>query len=353
MIFLFQDCIDALQAQNPKPIHDIVSDLAGAHRAGHHLFVADRETIDWLLDNIAFNDRDIATLQSVRASYTQTANLVDNATAAVVVKPSNLSGARIDGRKVVLGLKDADWRYLLQRPNLLIENSLYDGTFIETILNSIKVRIGAPSISFDKRNGGGTGIFHVWEQQVSEGYIVCLIADSDRKHPGSVLDTKFKVATDYASARGHYLAYCYPLPCMEAENIVPMSVLEDLPCCQQKANQLSALKRIDEQEEASGIPLSDRFLLFYDMKNGVNNSHLECNNPVGAGDWYKQRIAMGGNAAHLSGISDGIIPQILREEKLLFRLSREATRNHRWLEVFGDFFADICWIGYAPRQYVL
>lgn len=353
MIFQFYDSVEALEAQNLGHIHNIVSDLLAAHRAGHHLLIIDRDTSDWLVGNIEFNARDKAMLLSIRASYTQTANLIDDATSSILVQPSHLGGPQFRGRMFVLGIKDVDWRYFLQRPNLLVENSRYDGTLIEIVLSVVGERIGAPAISFDKRNGGGTGIFHVWQEQIDQGYIVCLVADSDKRHPDAALSDKFAEAIKYAAAKGRHLSYCLPLPCLEAENLIPLNVIEALPSCVEKANEISALKRIDAAEEAAGVPLNRRFIYFYDLKVGIKESDRECVNPAGGKEWYAERIAMGGNSAKHCGISSSLIYQLIDDDKARKLFSKEIKRNRKWISVFEEFFAAICWIGYAPRQYVL
>ncbi|QND39961.1 hypothetical protein HB771_25300 [Rhizobium leguminosarum bv. viciae] len=163
MIFDLTASIADLQVSDKNRLHNVISDLLSVHRAGHHLMIVPRELADWLVANIAFNDRDKALLNWLKDDFTQSEQLLEIADIRVSVAPSNKAGIVVEANRIVVGLNDVNWTYLLDRANLLIEDAEYDGQLYLKILQACKSKVGAPNVVFDRRNGGGTGIFSCLE----------------------------------------------------------------------------------------------------------------------------------------------------------------------------------------------
>jgi len=352
MIFDLTSSLADLESSDKERLHNVISDLLAVHRAGHHLVIMPRDLADWLVVNVAFNDRDKALLKWLRDDFTQSEQLLDAASIRVSVSPSQKSGIVVEQKRIVVGLNDVKWTYLLDRANLLIEDAEYDGQLYLKILDACKGQIDAPNVAFDRRNGGGTGIFHVWKHQVTEGHLVCLVADSDRRHPESLVPTKFSEARTFAVEKGFPFAWCHPLPCLEIENLIPLDVLRLLPCVFEKAADVDALALIAANEEASKIDVLKRFYLFYDLKLGLKPADLEANNPPGSSDWYAQKKRVGGDRAAYKGFGENILSQLLADGDLLNRFLKQVKRRE-WWDTFGDFVSLLLWIGFAPNVHRL
>lgn len=352
MIFEISATAADLEAANRQQLHDVVSDLLQSHRQAHHLVIVARNCADWLIANGDFNARDRAMLLRLRSEYTQTAGLLISAAMRITVAPAHSLGPVVDTNRIVIGLNDVNWTYLLQRVNLIVEDAEYDGRLYDAIFKATKGKIGAPNISFDKRNGGGTGIFHVWRHQIAEGHIVCLVADSDRRHPDSAIPAKFGEALSFAGEAGSPFAWCMPLPCLEIENLIPVKILRELPCVFEKPHEIDALEKIETSERSAGIDPLKRFWLYFDLKQGIKNSDLLSSTPAGMGEWYVSRKAVGGSMATYRGFGENVLHQVVNNGEALGKFVREIlTRG--WWDTFGGFFSFVLWLGFAPIRNAL
>lgn len=349
MIFEITATIEDLIAAQRDRLTDMTCELLRAHRMGHHFLIVPREPSGWLLDNLDFNERERATLQKIRNDYTQSASLRGKALARIVIDVGHKSGATRDGKSIIVGLADISGYSLVEQTQLLVEDTESDGRLYEKILDQLKERIGAPAVRYDLRNGGGQNIYNVWKQQIEAKKIVCLLADSDRKHHTDVEKTEVAGARKLAEQLEWLFAWAVVLPCREIENLVPAFVLEELPFAYDKAAQICALKKIEEVEIDGGIAPPQRFSFFYDMKYGLGNAPLHERYKEHVADWIESKLQHGGTRPCYNGFGSDVISYLLEQSRALQAFLRHI-KSDNWWEIFGEVFALILWLGFAPRR---
>ncbi|MDR6667247.1 hypothetical protein [Rhizobium sp. 1399] len=349
MIFdLLATAHDFASADQSK-LTDLVCELLRAHRRGHHLLIIPRAECDWLADNLDLNSKERATLSRIRHDFTQAGGLRNKALVRVSIEIAHKSGPVSDGNRIVVGLLDAATFDLTERAQLIVEDSQYDGKLYQAILDAVKNNVQAPAVGFEIRNGGGQSAYQVWKQQIDAKRLTCLLVDSDRDHYDQDEKSEVKRARVDAERAQWPFAWALCLPCREIENLVPFSILEQLPFALDKAAQLHALRRIEETEIAGGVPVEQRFSHYYDMKNGLGDRPLDERLPENVVLWWEGKIAHGGNRPCYTGFGGHIIRHLLEHTPCLQGFLR-YVKSESWWNIFGELFALVLWVGFAPRR---
>jgi hypothetical protein len=349
MIFEISATESQLVSSNRSLLIDVVCELLRAHRMGHHFLILTTDVANWLLAEIQLSAREHATLVRVRNLFAQSSSLRNKALMRVVIDLAHKSGPVIDGNRLAVNLQDFSTLSHFEKTRLLVENSESDGKFYVKLLDGLKSKIEAPNVVYELHNGGGQGLFKVWEQQIEEGRIVCMLADSDRKHFSDPEKPEVKGARDFANNLSYKFAWATTLPCREIENLVPPAVLEKLPLAFNKLPQIKALMKISAIEDIGSTPVNERFSMYYDFKKGVESALKEQKYEQFVCSWVEQKIAHGGSVSVFSGLGENIISQLLAHAEAWRSFLTHAMSDAWWL-IYEDVFSIVLWLGFAPRK---
>lgn len=345
MIMALQGELSDLVAADQSMLEHTVLELLRAHREGHHLVIFPRAVSKYLLENFDFGSRDRATLERLAADYTQTASLLASAASHLSIVVNHRSGVEVRGASVVVGLDDVQHGYTFDRSALVVEDQNTDGQLYLKILEACRHKVRAENIALDIRHGGGERSAEVLRTLSEEKRIALLITDSDNSYPregepAKVLRYKREVA-------GNPLAQVAHTPCREIENMIPLDVLEGLPCVHGRAADIAAFRKIDAEEKRRNCAPHESFWWFYDLKNGVNREQLEKVSGEELRGWISQKIGVA--PSKFVGFGDRIVPQLLASHLVLAKFLK-MVRASCWWDLFGSIIEKMLWIGFAPAK---
>lgn len=344
MIIEFSGSAAELAAANRSKLTHAISELLVAHRKGHHFCIIPRETSTWLLQNIELGARELATLARVTAEYASTGGLLSTAGRYISIQVGHRAGAQDHGRFVTLGLDDVQGNYFFDRPVFVVEDQETDGKLYLAIAEACRSKVRAPNVALDVRHGGGERSKNVLRHAVDEGRICILITDSDRKYPQVGEPAKILGVRREIQETGWKLAWIEYTPCREIENLIPIDVVEGLPCAAARVDLLAALRSIQVKESESGVPHSERFWWYYDLKVGVDLVQLDKVSPDVVRDWTRGKMALA--EASYSGISSSLVPQLL-DDKAQLPAFLTLVKKSDWWDWFGQIVQGLLWTGFA------
>jgi hypothetical protein len=145
------------------------------------------------------------------------------------------------------------------------------------------------------------------------------------------------------------------LPCHEAENLVPLSVLQDLPCANECKDTLSVLSRIQVHEESIGAACEQHFSRFFDLKEGLSSERLaklvaDERLTLPEANWIKDKLKIAGidpEQFKLKGLGGTILKQVNERNSSRAQI-RQIVRTQKWREAFEHVFTDLIWTCVAP-----
>lgn len=345
MIFEFRGTASELAHADQGKLSHAITELLVAHRKGRHFCIIPRVTSTWLLANVALNPRDLATLKRLASEFTTTAGLLNSAEQFVSIQIGHRSGVKITSNALIVGLDDIQGEYFFDQAAFVVEDQETDGRLYSAIVHACRSKIGAPHVSLDVRHGGGERSKNVLLKLAREQRICVLVTDSDRRLPQQGLPAKVLSYRRAVAESGWHFAWVDCIPCREIENLVPIEVVEGLPCGVARADHLVSLKKLATSEEGAGIPADARFWCFYDLKKGVDLVQLEKVAPDSIRDWTIAKMAL--SPCSYEGISETLVPQLLNHKKQLAAFL-SLVRKPEWWNCFGRVISMLMWIGFAP-----
>lgn len=339
MLIEFSAKPEELNGAQGNVLRDATSEMLRAHRRGHHLVIVERATAGWILDNVELSLADKSTLQGIFQDYTQNANLLHLSEIFLSIDVQKLTFPEWKNNRLIVGLHHIRDFEICEKSILICEDSVSDAKFYEVILEKIFLDEYGFPVNFEHRHGGGKQISAVFRDILSERRLIAAIVDSDRKTPGENHPEKYIKLERYRNESPWKGSFCLCLTCHEIENIVPINVIEKLPLSTQKSHVIDALKRIAVAEELGNIPNSQRFYLYFDLKNGA----IGPENP-----WISSKLTMGGKIAYV-GFGDNIVSQLLDSRDAVREMLTQMRRS-AWRDVFLKDFTQIGWFGIAARR---
>ncbi|WP_262049079.1 hypothetical protein [Bradyrhizobium sp. Bra78] len=345
------DLVEQLAAVDRGVLGAAIADLIRAHRLGDHLVVVSRDSASWLQAHVDLSARDTAMLSRISQGYAQTGDLRRRAKIYVDIvagAPRRISQA---GNSIQVSIELLVRYRLLERPLLLVENMDSDGDLYEFLFeNHCDLHHGS-SVSFDRQHGGGADLAMVFERLARNTKIVCAIVDSDRASPDA---PNLKLAQLERLKQQLNWPLCFPTspPAHEAENLVPLPIVMNLPSGVRNPTN-TILLRVSQEEISNGHPLAEQFWLFFDVKEGSTPQkfgRMTENDQA----WIisKAKLANIDPSEHsVAGYGDRVIGQVFAENKFKSELRKE-TRHPNWRDVFAGFLDEIIWVFLAGRKII-
>ncbi len=352
MIISFQTTLEEIEQANNRDLSYVIGEVLRAHVQGYHLLVLERSIAKWIAENLDLTDWDRVTVQAIGRQYTQNGHVVRDAAFHLCVKPMSMAGMIVHDNRVEVGLRDIDWPVICSPTILLSEDSSHDGTIYLDILKAAAKRYGSYTVNYDLQHGGGTGVYKIWSQRVAEKRAVCLIADSDLRYPTDVRNRKIPEAISFAQANEWPFVKAKCLPCREIENMIPLEIVGELPCGKAKPKEFDGLRTIGSVETLSRKPDSERFYLYYDLKNGFNKENIDDLNDNEMKSFYQEKRGNAGKNCTFEGFGENIIRHILDDAAIFNKLIKYVL-NEQWWNLFKDVFEPVLWLGYAPNRQLI
>lgn len=326
---------------------DAIRELLRSHRIGHHLAIIPRDTATWLLENISLNSQETATLKKVRSDYTQSYQLL-SACLSYIDLVIDLPLSSDDS---CIPIKTANAKIeIFDKATLLVEDMPTDGAVMDIILRVARTYIGIPNVSFKIEHGSGQRSPVILSSLLRENRIVVSIVDSDKFSPESNESILVDRMKQSASNRRHGLAFCFPLPCRETENLLPIDVYREI-FPGKYSTLIATLLAFDDKEREEGIPTDQRLLQYVDMKFGVSRHLAGAEMSAADRAWLDQKCHLV-VCPHFRGspwFGDQILKRLL-ETGAAVELLRQEMRSLNWRASHLPFFEQICWFFAAARR---
>jgi hypothetical protein len=133
--------------------------------------------------------------------------------------------------------------------------------------------------------------------------------------------------------------------------MIPLDILSKIPSAVQRVETTDILLRIEMEEDHAGIPLQERYIYHFDLKEGVSESQLTS---VSHADraWIESRLKLGKrtlSVGPLLGYGQSVPSQILASNELCSGL-KDHIRTRRWWAMFGEQLTEALWVLVAARR---
>jgi hypothetical protein len=340
---------DRLSKSDDFTVH--VSELLRAHRRGQHLVAIERKVVKEL-ECLDLSAADKAILRRIALEFTQTGALHRLSTVYVRIsndamfKPTRVGSALILPFGLIVGSR------VLDPPVLLVENLDSDGWLLSIILRGVAERAQRGVIAFEAYHGGGDDLPKVFAHLIRSGRAVYAVVDSDRDAPIGPSGTKMNKLRRLLNATSWVAAEAAALPCREAENLIPRTIVVQVPSARGRSLNSVSLN-IEAAEAALGNLPSDRFWSYVDLKNGLDTAKLSTLE-VASRDWISEKLGHANLDLEdfcLEGYGGSVVGQVEASGSLAGKL-RGAIRETAWRDAFAHFFDPIAWFFLSTQRTV-
>lgn len=252
------------------------SELASAHQYGKCFLCGDLDSIEWLMSNLEGVHRSI--YLKIRNNHPQIISVFDVVDTVLLLSYDSTPSIpdRIKSKVYALEIKNAMIANLSMCCSLVAEN-LEDCTFYKLIAQryAYDAKVKGIDISFHYELGGGDTINTVFRKCIVEDKVptLCLV-DGDRKYGPTKKfpevpakgETAKKLDSINKQLSKQYEGFPFDLYCLpvhEAENLIPLAILESIA----KTSVPDMAKGILLLRKLLSAGLSEA-VLYYDFKNG-------------------------------------------------------------------------------------
>lgn len=347
------DCsVSSLQSLDVDLVREVVCELVRSYRKGHHLVVISRAAASWLLTVEGLSKIEYATIEKIRSEYTQNGNIHKHARQYINIICARTESMGRAHASIDVSVCSFMKSNIADRPRLLVENMLRDGWVYNFLLKNISDKLKCRYLSVDVVHGGGDDIVSVFEQIIKEKRIVCTIVDSDKNSPAASKNTKLSKLVTVVRRHGWLLSFAASPPCREVENLIPFSIISQIDSSKE-IDTNSHLLKINEREKSIGIALSDRYLRYFDFKEGASARNLVSRSEADKA-WIESKlhfIGVSGDKWSIPGYGSKVVDQIKGDDARIAEF-RAAIRTNEWLETFEGFFENIIWLFFSTRPWL-
>lgn len=333
-------------------LQGFVSEAIRSYRLGYHLLVIERDAADYLIAELQLNEIERNTIKQLKADFTQTRDLVRRASVYLRVAALPVGTIRLRGNAVEASIDQAVLSIF--GPTLLVvEDEITDGGLLRLIIHALGKLLRMPQLHWEFVHGGGSRLYEITESRSKARRIVCAITDTDRHSPASLAPKKVSDLQKLPASLNWPLSFIFLVPGHEIENVIPVSVLELLPCAQARGAEISLHKLIANREQNNREAIDNSLWLYSDLKIGYSLDRLPANFSDADKAWYSSKAELAGrDCLELAGFGNNIVSQILDDNAAISRLLQDV-RTRSWREVFEEFFSGIIWLCIGgQRQFV-
>ncbi|NTG74508.1 hypothetical protein G6M02_14370 [Agrobacterium rhizogenes] len=334
---------DAFQRDNVPYIDRLVHEIVDIYIKGRHLIVVERETIERIRATTTLNRHAEVVLNDLYSFYSQTKGMVKTSPVSLqVLSVESDLGRR--GSIFEVGLKKFIEYDLSRETKLLVENKLNDGQFLAIALQRLATRNRLGKLTFDIGHGGGDDMPALFQAEIDDRRITVCVADSDRKFPHAQISDKCRKLNKKLKSSVGSVVHYVELPCHEAENMIPLSSLSELPLPPEHLLTLTKLQQIEKKEIEAEIPVSERLKLFFDFKNGVLPEKMIALRGTSYGRYLREKFELIGiditkEAVH--GLGDHLTRRLTEEGKAIADFCQKIFSCPYWKDIFSDALSNL------------
>lgn len=259
-----------------RPYMDAVQNLIEGHRAGWHIFLPTKATLEILLEHPDLSTRQRSTLDAgVRQKYATLSGVAKDSFFSVLTIPNDQAYvADRPNQSKILRLTSFSDLESCRRSELLVENADTDGAFFILLCNAFQNSFGVSNrVNIVPRMGGGASIAQEYRRAARAVSPTLCIVDSDKNAPSDSLGS---TATNIRNIRGTEM---YPtveveiLNVREIENFVPLETARDMYSGNQAIqDEIDLIKRLEYNDRHSNKDIVNLYIRYYDFKNGLKRS---------------------------------------------------------------------------------
>ena len=290
MLIRLSSAFDRMDYDNLEPFAGIIENLIYCHRQGNHVFFPGQRVLEWIIDqhNI-FSQSQRSSALEIKESAPFYQGIIKDAAFVVLIVPAGAPlVAERENDFALLHINRFSNSTVLERGKILVENAETDGAFFRALCECLARSAGfarVPSIEF--MHGGGSTIGPEYERVANGNRPVVCIVDSDRCSPKAPLGDTAEAIRKIQGTEVNPLATSWVLDVREAENFIPLEVTRDLylnnPHVQNVITKLECFKTHDEKSKSE-----DRFIRWFDMKNGFRRSYFKQPKCAGSQNYLRE-----------------------------------------------------------------
>lgn len=321
-------------------LSELFSEIARADRRASHLFIIPRSIAAWAIDEVDLSARDAAQIKRIGQRYGQTGQFLSSPYPKIWVKPG-ASDWEETGKDVSVSPNFLVGSELLQPVGLIVEDQQADGELYKWLVSNFsKRRLGFPPVRVDPIHGGGGAIKRVVESKIKErNRLYAVVVDSDKDTPFCAQKPANKNLKKLCSSTHNQVAF-FETPCREAENIIPISIIESVTNVACDEN-LSKIKENCKSETSS-----DNFLLYFDFKDGIDVDkfflkHKDSNDKI---EWLQKALPSSIcslTGYNINGFGDRIIEKFNESNEDKSSLYRHFGYKNWWFNTFSHWIESI------------
>jgi len=344
----------------PAKVEDLVNRLIEADRAGRHLVVFERLTVDWIVANTTLSVNVQSHLISIRQSFATRGTMASVATSFLEISPVFGEIQCEDSRRFTIGVDEfLRGRFPDFATAFVLEDVVSDGQLYEHALREARKLTQVPSYCYEAVHSGGSRVPQVFDLEIAKNRVTTCLVDSDRLSPpdgrsSSALGVLRSCRERNSATRTQpsYIGQALVLPGRELENIVPFSIAKDIPTANVETVEfLSPLINQDREIEDE-----DCLWLFFDIKCGLDGSKILDKAQRGliseqSVDWLCHRLGIENAALAtlvVAGWGESFAARFLENNEALANFHR-FVRGAYWRNVFQPVFSRLLWFFCAPK----
>ena len=291
MLIVFSTTIPFMETLDKGCLGDPIREALRAHRLGYHIVTMRRDIAEWIIKNMSLNDRERATIGRIKDDVTQHLGLANRAIRYIRLVDKVPGSYREIGNAIDISVEESTLLKIFEQPVLLVEDIQSDGELYRLTLENMFVPMRMPHPRFELQHGGGARIVEVFRSKVRDSRIVFAIYDSDRMCPQHSDTSKSHGFQEICASSGWPLAFWRSPPCHEAENMIPFEVICNTRYLDQ-CKAISHLIEIAEKEAAFKLSKSDRYWLYFDIKQGMSPERYSNINHEATRNWIKSKLQL-------------------------------------------------------------
>lgn len=343
----------AFHHYNLPYIDRLVHEIVDIYIKGRHLIVVERDNIERIRAATTLSRHAQVILDDLFAVYSQNKGIVKSSPVSLQVRDLESDISRT-GSIFTVGLKKFIEYGLSRETKLLVENKLNDGDFLATALQRLATRHRLGKLSFEIGHGGGDDMPGLFQAEIDDRRITVCVADSDRKFPRATISDKCrKLAKKLRNSAGSIVHYV-ELPCHEAENMIPLSSLFELPLPPEHISTLKILQQIEKKESDSQIPIADRLKLYFDFKNGILPEKILELRGTNQRRYLQEKFELIGidiTKQAIPGLGDHLTRRLMEEGRAISDFCHNIFSCPYWKDVFSDALSNLLYflIGSSKR----
>lgn len=346
MIFFLNETVAALSGIPKNVAEELFTELLRASRKGWHMLVADRDCYRWAKKELGLSELSKSHIDDLLQSHATTAGIIDIAVTYLEIK-AGASPIQMTANHFTIGHEVfLSGNFYSQETSFVVENSINDNEFYKFMFELVMEESSVPYFKYHPVNGGGSSTNQLFKTQIDDKKVVVCLTDTDQLSPSGQRSSTCKLAVRVQNGnQGAFVGQLFTTVGREIENFIPLSILLDMDCYQNKVVPDEIKTAVDDTMDSD-----EPFWHFFDIKKGLNASQISQKKNDGrlsedTVNWIRAQFSCvdeAYNNLEFEGFGSNTLKNFMGCDKSK-NAFRSFLKSSGWGEVYRDFFRKILW----------